>query len=183
MVVPPITEQDPAFEHIHQPGGFRRNYILLRANEQGLEDPPVTSTFIDFIYIFGHFGGENLEEESDDEEDGLAVIDEEAPPYVPSTQAAGSSSGIMRRYSSRKNVSVIEEPSGRRGSLDRDVDESTPLIATSPTMQRRFSHRSLSRQRRSRRSSMGPHGDATVPQAILMVAFSTLSYCFADSVQ
>jgi solute carrier family 36 (proton-coupled amino acid transporter) len=46
---------DPAFEHIHEPGGFRRNYVLLRANEQGAEGPVVLNNFIDFLFIFGHF--------------------------------------------------------------------------------------------------------------------------------
>lgn len=44
----------PAFEHIHEPGGFRRNYVLLRANENG-EEPRILNNFIDFLYIFGHF--------------------------------------------------------------------------------------------------------------------------------
>lgn len=45
----------PEFEHIHEPGGFRRNYVLLRANEQGEEHPPVLRNFIEFLYLFGHF--------------------------------------------------------------------------------------------------------------------------------
>lgn len=47
--------QDPAFEHIHQPGGFRRNYLLLRANEQGADEPRMLNSFIDFLFIFGHY--------------------------------------------------------------------------------------------------------------------------------
>lgn len=46
---------DPAFEHIHEPGGFRRNYVIQRANEQGTEEPPMLNNFIEFLYIFGHF--------------------------------------------------------------------------------------------------------------------------------
>lgn len=45
---------DPAFEHIHEPGGFRRNYVLLQANEQGAE-PRILNNFIDFLLLFGHF--------------------------------------------------------------------------------------------------------------------------------
>ncbi|KAG5647379.1 hypothetical protein DXG03_000447 [Asterophora parasitica] len=70
----PSPQPDPAFEHIHEPGGFRRNYVILRANEQGAEDPPrMLNNFIDFLYIFGHFAGEDLEEEEEDKEE-----DEEA---------------------------------------------------------------------------------------------------------
>jgi hypothetical protein len=50
------TPPDPAFEHIHEPGGFRRNFVLLRANEQGVEEPPrILNNFIDFLFIYGHF--------------------------------------------------------------------------------------------------------------------------------
>ena len=55
----------PAFEHIREPGGFRRNYLLLRAEDQDSNDPEggneeggrtrMLSNFIDFLYIFGHF--------------------------------------------------------------------------------------------------------------------------------
>lgn len=51
----PPAPTDPAFEHIHEPGGFRRNYMLLRANEQGVEEPQILHNFIDFLFIFGHF--------------------------------------------------------------------------------------------------------------------------------
>lgn len=47
---------DPAFEHIHEPGGFRRNYLLLKGNgADGAEGPRMLNNFIDFLYIFGHF--------------------------------------------------------------------------------------------------------------------------------
>lgn len=50
-----VTELDPAFEHIHEPGGFRRNYVLRRAEEEGFEEPRIMNNFIDFLFIFGHF--------------------------------------------------------------------------------------------------------------------------------
>ena len=46
---------NPAFANIHEPGGFRRNYLIMRAQEQGEERPEMASTFIDFLYLFGHF--------------------------------------------------------------------------------------------------------------------------------
>lgn len=48
-------QPDPTFEHIHEPGGFRRNYVKLRANEQGAEEPQMLNNFIDFLLLFGHF--------------------------------------------------------------------------------------------------------------------------------
>ena len=53
----PSQVPDPAFEHIHEPGGFRRNYVLLRALEQGVTERPILNNFIDFLYLFGHFVG------------------------------------------------------------------------------------------------------------------------------
>jgi proton-coupled amino acid transporter len=153
--------------------------MLLRANRHGLEEPPVTSTFIDFLYLFGHFAGEDLEEETDD--DGLSTIDEESEIFVsPIQAAAGPSSSILRRTQTGasdrpfKTVRTVDDLSSS-GLFDRTADETTPLISDS-TLQRRSRSRkrSLSRQRRSRLSSRGPHGDATVTQAILMVCLTSI---------
>ena len=46
---------DPTFEHIHEPGGFRRNFLKLKASEQGVDHPTFVNNFIDFLFIFGHF--------------------------------------------------------------------------------------------------------------------------------
>ena len=46
---------NPTFANIHEPGGFRRNYLLMRANEQGEEQPEMVSSFIEFLFLFGHF--------------------------------------------------------------------------------------------------------------------------------
>ena len=177
-------QQDPAFEHIHEPGGFRRNYILLHANQHGLEEPPVTSTFIDFLYLFGHFAGEDLEEDTDDE---LETIDEEAALHVSPTRIQPSrSQSILRRDTDimspanalrSRHVTTAQEPLSTSRLLEEDLSESTPLLQES-SLQRRVSRRSLSRTRRSRRSSIGQHGDATVSQAILMVCNSSGSYSF-----
>jgi solute carrier family 36 (proton-coupled amino acid transporter) len=50
-------EPNPAFEHIHEPGGFRRNYVLLQGavSEESGEPPRMLNNFIDFLYLFGHF--------------------------------------------------------------------------------------------------------------------------------
>ncbi|KAJ6561909.1 transmembrane amino acid transporter protein-domain-containing protein [Mycena capillaripes] len=122
-----VTAPDPAFEHIHEPGGFRRNYVLMRATERGEEEPPMLNNFIEFLYIFGHFAGEDLEEDEDDEDDE-------------------------------------EMGTGAADADGLEPTESAPLLGS------RGVSRSLSRSRRKRRmSSVGPHGNATVPQAVLML--------------
>jgi proton-coupled amino acid transporter len=114
---------DPTFEHIHEPGGFRRNYLLLRANEQGIEEPRILNNFIDFLFIFGHFAGEDLEDDDDDD----AQEDEERQDQDASTSA------------------------------NQQTSERAPLIRRS------------TRRSKSRRRSVGPHGDASVTQAVLML--------------
>ncbi|KAJ7592845.1 vacuolar amino acid transporter 4 [Mycena floridula] len=126
----PSVPSDPVFEHIHEPGGFRRNYVLLRANEQGLEEPRVlVNNFIDFLFIFGHFAGEDLEDEEEAEEDEEEAID-----------------GPLAGSSTRP-----------------DLGETAPLLGKSSSL-----NRSHSRSRR-RASSMGPNGNATVTQAVLIL--------------
>lgn len=49
------SNANPVFANIHEPGGFRRNYLLMRAREQGEEQPEMASSFIEFLYLFGHF--------------------------------------------------------------------------------------------------------------------------------
>ncbi|KAK2460944.1 hypothetical protein APHAL10511_007414 [Amanita phalloides] len=95
----------PAFEHIHEPGGFRRNYVLLRANELGEEEPRILNNFIDFLYLFGHFAGEDLEDEELDES---KPEDEDEERAVAATSAEGS-----------ERTPLIQNESGFRSSQSR----------------------------------------------------------------
>ncbi|KAJ7822081.1 transmembrane amino acid transporter protein-domain-containing protein [Mycena olivaceomarginata] len=121
LIAPRAATPDPAFDHIHEPGGFRRNYVLMRANERGEDEPVMLNNFIEFLYIFGHFAGEDLEEDEDEDED---------------------------------EESTVVEPT-----------ENAPLLGTREVSR----SMSRSRSRRRRMSSAGPHGNATVPQAVLML--------------
>ncbi|KAI0261811.1 transmembrane amino acid transporter protein-domain-containing protein [Russula aff. rugulosa BPL654] len=145
---------DPAFEHIHEPGGFRRNYVLLQGtiHEEG-EPPRMLNNFIEFLYLFGHFAGEDLEEleEEEDEE----AIDDDRRAYD--------------RPSGSQVTPVLETgPEAAQGSLARILAESQPsksaVSETSPLLQR-----ASSRSRTRRRRATVSHGDATVGQAILML--------------
>jgi len=48
---------DPTLAHIKEPGGFRRNFVVNRAQEQGLEAPTVLRNVVDFLFLYGHFVG------------------------------------------------------------------------------------------------------------------------------
>ncbi|KAL1753492.1 transmembrane amino acid transporter protein-domain-containing protein [Schizophyllum commune] len=125
---------DPSFEHIHEPGGFRRNFLKLKASEQGVDHPTFVNNFIDFLFIFGHFAGEDLEEEEEVKSEDEDVEQQFTVPvdgHVPST-------GF-------------------------DADENTPLVRKP-----RGATRSASRRRRTA-TRTGPHGNATVTQAVMML--------------
>lgn len=52
---------DVSLQSLKQPGGFRRHYVLSKAAKQGKKPPNfVTSSFVEFLCLYGHFGGENL---------------------------------------------------------------------------------------------------------------------------
>ncbi|KAJ3739350.1 vacuolar amino acid transporter 4 [Lentinula detonsa] len=101
---------DPAFEHIHESGGFRRDYVLLRAgNEDGNEETRVfVNNFIDLLFLFGHFAGEDLEEEDEDNKDKDDL------------EYAGASTSVT--------------PAPGFGALS--ATESSPLLGNKPRMSR-----------------------------------------------
>ncbi|KAH7342119.1 transmembrane amino acid transporter protein-domain-containing protein [Rhizoctonia solani] len=142
----PEVTVDPAFRHIREPGGFRRNYMVLAAREQGQEDPRMLHNFIEFLYLYGHFAGEDLEEE-DEEDVGTPPTDEEQGPLLEGARTDEPDSQLIHR-----SVASLK-PSER-----------TPLMSRSMSMSQ--SHASI---RRRRRQSVGSHGDATVTQAVLML--------------
>ncbi|GAA5903401.1 amino acid transporter [Sporobolomyces salmoneus] len=104
-----------------------------------------TRSFIDFLSLYGHFGGEDLEEidEEDEEEDEEADID--GIPSIPS-------------YHGQPPSKLSREPS------QRGTNERTPLIRGRSS--RRDARPTPSRKRSS---SVGQHGDATVLQAVMML--------------
>ncbi|KAK3804705.1 MAG: transmembrane amino acid transporter protein-domain-containing protein [Linnemannia elongata] len=61
---------------LKQPGGMRRYHMIMKAEAHGRQANVFTKSFIDFLAMYGHFAGEDL----DDEEGGdfePAVYDEE----------------------------------------------------------------------------------------------------------
>ncbi|KAF5096930.1 hypothetical protein D0Z00_002590 [Geotrichum galactomycetum] len=67
-------------QNIKVPGGMRRSFLSAKAQAQPQTGPPtfLTRNFIEFLSIYGHFAGEELEEE----EDGYSetAIEEEGHP-------------------------------------------------------------------------------------------------------
>lgn len=46
---------DPALVQMKEPGGFRRNFVSVRAQERGVEEPPMIRNVVDFLFLYGHF--------------------------------------------------------------------------------------------------------------------------------
>nr|XP_019045887.1 solute carrier family 36 (proton-coupled amino acid transporter) [Kwoniella bestiolae CBS 10118]OCF24817.1 solute carrier family 36 (proton-coupled amino acid transporter) [Kwoniella bestiolae CBS 10118] len=80
---------DPTLAHIKEPGGFRRNFVSTKAAEQGLEAPNMVRNVVDFLFLYGHFAGEDLNEDDDLDEDEVEEEDEESYPAIGSSSDAG----------------------------------------------------------------------------------------------
>lgn len=107
---------------------------------------------------FGLQAGEDLEE---DEEDDLIEIEDEDlhASYVDDEGRLRPSAGP----SAAPHLTVDTTAYRPRWATDDDkATEASPLLQ-SPNYSK------ISKARRKRRSSVGPHGNATVPQAVLMV--------------
>jgi proton-coupled amino acid transporter len=67
-------------QNIKVPGGMRRSFLSAKAQAQSQTGPPtfLTRNFIEFLSIYGHFAGEELEEEEDEYSEN--AIEEEGHP-------------------------------------------------------------------------------------------------------
>ena len=120
--------------------------MLFRSRESTGNPGRFTRSFVDFLSLYGHFGGEDLEEIDEEDEDDLGY-DESTIRGIDDARA------------------ITPKPTRSREVLD----ERTPLVkrtATKPVDARGSLQRGTSRKRSS---SVGQHGDATVTQAVLML--------------
>lgn len=150
---------------ILEPGGFRRDFVIRRMAENGTaagagEGSRFTRSFVDFLSLYGHFGGEDLEdvdEGTEDEEAEGSGEGEEEENFIP-------------EYMEGRNTTLTKAASN---ALNRErvargvISERSPLV-------RRGTNRSVKidgvRSRsRARQSSVGDHGDATTTQAVMML--------------
>lgn len=107
MYIPRQEPADPALARLRDPGGFRRHFVVDKAAREGKEPPHwMTRTFVDFLALYGHFGGEDLSDDEDEDEDEGAIFVEEG------------SAGLRQRR--RRQQEDREEDDGD--------DETNPLI-------------------------------------------------------
>ncbi|KAI8146858.1 transmembrane amino acid transporter protein-domain-containing protein [Fennellomyces sp. T-0311] len=84
VVLPRNEPLDPSLANLKDPGGFRRHFVADRAHRQGKKPVPwMTRSFVEFLALYGHFGGEDLSEDDEDDDDGVdeqgLLADEESP--------------------------------------------------------------------------------------------------------
>ncbi|KAF9125186.1 neutral amino acid transporter [Mortierella sp. 14UC] len=96
---------EPSMSTLKQPGGMRRYHMIMKAEAHGRQANVFTKSFIDFLAMYGHFAGEDL----DDEEGGdfePAVYDEEEG------EGEGSGSGSSRTEATPLIPKVQQPPQG-----------------------------------------------------------------------
>ncbi|KAI8083361.1 transmembrane amino acid transporter protein-domain-containing protein [Gilbertella persicaria] len=71
--VPRSEPLDPALARLKDPGGFRRHFVVNKAERQGRQPSWMTRTFVDFLALYGHFGGEDLSEDEEGEDDDQVI--------------------------------------------------------------------------------------------------------------
>ena len=144
------------------------NFIGTRPYQDTLATSYRTYTPLDFLFLYGHFAGEDLEE-SDEEESEVDDVSGPMPVTAGSSQP-GRTQSILRRGDTQRTVGPTLIADSQPRPQRPKIDEETPLLVADANLSR-IRRRSLSRTRRSTRSSHGPHhGDATVAQAILMAS-------------
>ncbi|KAJ3109775.1 neutral amino acid transporter [Phlyctochytrium planicorne] len=100
---------------LQQPGMFRRQFISQRAERQGREANIITRNFIDFLLLFGYYGGDVLPEEYDDEDyDDLEQV---SGPRLP-----GAEGGVGAGGEGQETTPLLG--SGNRNSMNRPTTNS-----------------------------------------------------------
>ncbi|KAF9361332.1 neutral amino acid transporter [Mortierella sp. AD094] len=94
---------EPSVQALKQPGGMRRYHMIMKAEAHGRQANVFTKSFIDFLAMYGHFAGEDL----DDDEGGdfeRVVYDEEEG------HGEGSGSGSGGRSETTPLIPKIQQP-------------------------------------------------------------------------
>ncbi|KAI9299397.1 hypothetical protein BJ944DRAFT_245301 [Cunninghamella echinulata] len=115
VYLPRQEPTEPTLAHLKDPGGFRRHFVVHKANQEGKKPPHwMTRTFVDFLALYGHFGGEDLSEDEDDEDE---MDDEEL--FI----EEGISEDVLRRRKAGRHGRRQGDEGGDDGQ-----DELSPLI-------------------------------------------------------
>ena len=110
-----------------------RFFVLNQAEGQGRPRPRAMRSFIDFLALYGHYGGEDLEdiEESDDEEEDEELAAESEGPVAGSSRDATERTALLRQESQRRKLQRSRSSRLRpaTGEHNRPRGEATVLEA------------------------------------------------------
>ncbi|KAI9366765.1 transmembrane amino acid transporter protein-domain-containing protein [Zopfochytrium polystomum] len=110
--------------HLMEPGVFRRHFVTNRAVAEGRQPINVTRNFIDFLALYGFYGGDVIPEEDEDDDDvygdefpgvpvGAGAGDPgESPPNENTALIGSSQSG--RHRSNSASVHSVQGTSGKK---------------------------------------------------------------------
>ncbi|KAI7869561.1 transmembrane amino acid transporter protein-domain-containing protein [Spinellus fusiger] len=97
---------DPLLQSLKQPGGFRRYHLLTQAQRQGKTLPNiVTSSFVEFLCLYGHFGGEDLSDDDSSESDTS-----QATSYESSDEGSGTAYPSALLHTNTSSLSLLPSP-------------------------------------------------------------------------
>lgn len=112
------------------PGMFRRTFIHAQASRQGRPPPNfLTKSFIDFLALYGFYGGDVVPEE-DDDEDGDVPDDNRTLASDSSGESGGGESATNHDSSEAPNSPPISA-SNNQSSCPPPAEEYTPLLSSS----------------------------------------------------
>ncbi|KAG0743171.1 hypothetical protein G6F16_010104 [Rhizopus arrhizus] len=118
----------PSLQSLKQPGGFRRHFVFVEAAKKGKRTNFVTNSFVEFLCLYGHFGGENLSDEESSSSDDTTTDDNSSSHHNDDDEEEQAPEGSIMAYrgSPLNNYGGIETSNAhnKKGGL-------LPLPATS----------------------------------------------------
>ncbi|KAI8323206.1 hypothetical protein GQ54DRAFT_249699, partial [Martensiomyces pterosporus] len=94
---------------INAPGGFRRQYLHQRAEDEGRKANILTSNFVDFLALYGHFAGGDFPSDEDDDDGGEPGEEEAAETAALETgkMTPGAAAAAGGKASTRKTFFLL----------------------------------------------------------------------------
>jgi proton-coupled amino acid transporter len=95
------------------PGAFRRQFMINRAQRAGMPMPNIiTRDFIDFLVLYGYFGGDIYPSDSEDDEEPLDEVAPLLPEQTPHVKGTSNSKAFFMLTKAFVGTGVLFLPSG-----------------------------------------------------------------------
>eukprot|EP00842_Homolaphlyctis_polyrhiza_P006311 jgi/Hompol1/6681/HPOL_005045-RA len=127
ITVSPLGVQTPRASHLQEPGMFRRQFLENKARQDGRAPPNfITRNFIDFLALYGYYGGDVSPEDDDDDDDldGKTVADQ--------LSIVAGSDDLASAEQARTSLSSAAGATNNQGRDGHEYSETTPLLGSNP---------------------------------------------------